>query len=148
MVKSFPNVLGIASRATLGCQTGPASGKSRGGGHPSLRHGVISLGHLQSRRFALSSPLPICMTLRPARLRLALGIFAAVPGLIAQVPPSNAARPSQPAVSAVPSKTNDNVVDSFKVSDVDIDSILSALETRSEERRVGKECRSRWSPCH
>jgi|CZKI01.1.fsa_nt_gi general secretion pathway protein D len=69
------------------------------------------------------------MTLRPARLRLALGIFAAVPGLIAQVPPSNAARPSQPAVSAVPSKTNDNVVDSFKVSDVDIDSILSALET-------------------
>ena len=21
-------------------------------------------------------------------------------------------------------------------------------ETRSEERRVGKECRSRWSPCH
>src|SRR5256885_6886654 len=23
-----------------------------------------------------------------------------------------------------------------------------ALETRSEERRVGKECRSRWSPYH
>ena len=22
------------------------------------------------------------------------------------------------------------------------------LETRSEERRVGKECRSRWSPYH
>ena len=21
-------------------------------------------------------------------------------------------------------------------------------EIRSEERRVGKECRSRWSPCH
>ena len=26
--------------------------------------------------------------------------------------------------------------------------ILSALKTRSEERRVGKECRSRWSPYH
>jgi general secretion pathway protein D len=68
------------------------------------------------------------MTLRPARLRLALGLLAAVPGLIAQVPPSNAARPSPPAVSAVPSKTNENVVDSFKLSDGDIDSVLSALE--------------------
>ena len=24
----------------------------------------------------------------------------------------------------------------------------NVLETRSEERRVGKECRSRWSPYH
>src|SRR3712207_9278017 len=27
-------------------------------------------------------------------------------------------------------------------------SLRSAVETRSEERRVGKECRSRWSPYH
>ena len=26
--------------------------------------------------------------------------------------------------------------------------IVSAVLTRSEERRVGKECRSRWSPYH
>ena len=26
--------------------------------------------------------------------------------------------------------------------------ILGAALTRSEERRVGKECRSRWSPYH
>ena len=26
--------------------------------------------------------------------------------------------------------------------------MLSALASRSEERRVGKECRSRWSPYH
>ena len=26
--------------------------------------------------------------------------------------------------------------------------VLSGLATRSEERRVGKECRSRWSPYH
>src|SRR5256885_9919715 len=26
--------------------------------------------------------------------------------------------------------------------------LLRALEARSEERRVGKECRSRWSPYH
>ena len=25
---------------------------------------------------------------------------------------------------------------------------LAILDTRSEERRVGKECRSRWSPYH
>ena len=28
------------------------------------------------------------------------------------------------------------------------DSITSTMEIRSEERRVGKECRSRWSPDH
>ena len=26
--------------------------------------------------------------------------------------------------------------------------LLSHYQTRSEERRVGKECRSRWSPYH
>ena len=26
--------------------------------------------------------------------------------------------------------------------------IMTGLNTRSEERRVGKECRSRWSPYH
>ena len=26
--------------------------------------------------------------------------------------------------------------------------IIESLENRSEERRVGKECRSRWSPYH
>ena len=26
--------------------------------------------------------------------------------------------------------------------------LLQEIETRSEERRVGKECRSRWSPYH
>ena len=32
--------------------------------------------------------------------------------------------------------------------DVEIDSSSIELEARSEERRVGKECRSRWSPYH
>ena len=30
----------------------------------------------------------------------------------------------------------------------DMDSDRQRLTTRSEERRVGKECRSRWSPYH
>ena len=29
-----------------------------------------------------------------------------------------------------------------------VDYALQALNDRSEERRVGKECRSRWSPYH
>src|SRR2546426_12336729 len=29
-----------------------------------------------------------------------------------------------------------------------VDGMLVAQDTRSEERRVGKECRSRWSPYH
>ena len=30
----------------------------------------------------------------------------------------------------------------------DVDSLMNAVMDRSEERRVGKECRSRWSPYH
>ena len=39
---------------------------------------------------------------------------------------------------------------SISVSNKKIDAVLKELfsETRSEERRVGKECRSRWSPYH
>ena len=32
--------------------------------------------------------------------------------------------------------------------DKKVDAVLVAIEGRSEERRVGKECRSRWSPYH
>src|ERR1039457_2935533 len=31
---------------------------------------------------------------------------------------------------------------------LDIDSAVHTIQYRSEERRVGKECRSRWSPYH
>ena len=30
----------------------------------------------------------------------------------------------------------------------DLDAIRNMIHLRSEERRVGKECRSRWSPYH
>ena len=33
-------------------------------------------------------------------------------------------------------------------ADVDEDTARGILDERSEERRVGKECRSRWSPYH
>ena len=32
--------------------------------------------------------------------------------------------------------------------EINIDKIIERFRTRSEERRVGKECRSRWSPYH
>ena len=35
--------------------------------------------------------------------------------------------------------------DTLKVTD---DTLKESTENRSEERRVGKECRSRWSPYH
>ena len=35
-----------------------------------------------------------------------------------------------------------------KVKNVAPDVMGKSLEERSEERRVGKECRSRWSPYH
>ena len=36
----------------------------------------------------------------------------------------------------------------LKVEDISIRFNLSKEKVRSEERRVGKECRSRWSPYH
>src|SRR2546425_12917547 len=41
------------------------------------------------------------------------------------------------------------VIDLRSVRPIDIDLIIDSVKkTRSEERRVGKECRSRWSPYH
>ena len=34
------------------------------------------------------------------------------------------------------------------VGSITIDPLLMETQLRSEERRVGKECRSRWSPYH
>ena len=40
------------------------------------------------------------------------------------------------------------VIDSDESYDVNVDADSDANQLRSEERRVGKECRSRWSPYH
>jgi general secretion pathway protein D len=62
------------------------------------------------------------MTLRLARLWLAVGLLSAAPGLPAQAPAS-------PPVRLSNGVRPTDMVDSFKVSDVDIDAILGALET-------------------
>ena len=51
-------------------------------------------------------------------------------------------------------KTRTTVYDIFNRKSIDIDLLVTISEVlqfdfiRSEERRVGKECRSRWSPYH
>ena len=50
-------------------------------------------------------------------------------------------------------KLKDNDLGSIKISNktssIEItNAVATNLQNRSEERRVGKECRSRWSPYH
>ena len=42
----------------------------------------------------------------------------------------------------------DYITDHWKKFDNHLDTSGTEILTRSEERRVGKECRSRWSPYH
>src|SRR3712207_7098514 len=44
--------------------------------------------------------------------------------------------------------THTSLVDDPKYARVTTAAIREVVDTRSEERRVGKECRSRWSPYH
>ena len=43
---------------------------------------------------------------------------------------------------------SDEAFEHFKLLDASFDQFLNEIKGRSEERRVGKECRSRWSPYH
>ena len=71
----------------------------------------------------------ICMTLRPARLWLATGLVFSVPAVVAQAALLPAApRPSPPVPAQLNASKNSDTVDSFKISDVDIDAVLAALE--------------------
>jgi general secretion pathway protein D len=66
--------------------------------------------------------------LRPARLWLACGLLAVVPGLLAQVPPAVTSRPAPPIVGSLGQKGKSDMVDSITLSDVDIDAVLAKLE--------------------
>ena len=53
------------------------------------------------------------------------------------------------AVSAQTDSSRDALFAAIRRGSVaDTDRLLKAGASRSEERRVGKECRSRWSPYH
>ena len=42
----------------------------------------------------------------------------------------------------------EKLVEIAKVQSTEASNAIEGIVTRSEERRVGKECRSRWSPYH
>ena len=67
-------------------------------------------------------------------------------GLLSLCTPLAWADPSLPA----PSTTEPSVILNSQINSGDTAWMLAsmALVLRSEERRVGKECRSRWSPYH
>ena len=79
------------------------------------------------------------MILRYDRLYVSAGLFALVPGLCAQstpaplpqtvrpVTPTGTTVTGSPAAATIPVKNGDEIVDSFKLSNSDIDSVLDAL---------------------
>ena len=76
-------------------------------------------------------------------MRTSTAILAAIfsaplaAALVAQTPPDTSLLPFISVDSPVVAITNVTVIDG-----------TGASAQRSEERRVGKECRSRWSPYH
>src|SRR2546426_11633050 len=92
---------------------------------------------------SLHAPLPI--PVRPPAAPQALGIGVPAPhGVVAPrhdvvvilVPPVGPDRPAE--ILAV----------TRRAARIHVDHDVAAGGERSEERRVGKECRSRWSPYH
>ena len=51
-------------------------------------------------------------------------------------------------MSELKPRITENGIDYILVGDYYIPDLKLPEEPRSEERRVGKECRSRWSPYH
>ena len=59
------------------------------------------------------------------------------------------AKPYTPDYEIVPEYTNADTWTAYEAfNDNLLDPDKNIYKTRSEERRVGKECRSRWSPYH
>ena len=52
------------------------------------------------------------------------------------------------ATEAIEGGTDGIMIGGSTVNGDDVDNTCKILVLRSEERRVGKECRSRWSPYH
>ena len=71
-----------------------------------------------------------------------------------ETPPAPPKEPEKVSVSPEPEKKTEPEVKNPQVSVYNFAEIMKEKKaeeraaTRSEERRVGKECRSRWSPYH
>ena len=70
-------------------------------------------------------------------------LIAALAAMLMGVP-----RVAQAAPMAIAAAQSDSGVANEVMSKLDKKQFKNVKATRSEERRVGKECRSRWSPYH
>ena len=52
------------------------------------------------------------------------------------------------AIVGAAETTELGVLPNMSTTQLHVDATVNAIKDRSEERRVGKECRSRWSPYH
>src|SRR2546430_16125787 len=66
-----------------------------------------------------------------------------IPGISAQVLPAGTY-----VFRLLDSLSDRNIVQIFNKNESHLYATILAIPNRSEERRVGKECRSRWSPYH
>jgi len=78
------------------------------------------------------------------KLRRSIRTFGMVEPIVCQVPGWKIIGGHQRVEAAIAEKLGEVPVIPLRVSDAR----AKALNLRSEERRVGKECRSRWSPYH
>src|SRR3989338_10169344 len=89
----------------------------------------------------------------PAEAEEAALFIAAARGSVRQLPARLAAQVDGGIAAIGLLVARSGPADSLALAAVDIERHLSlalgvALDERSEERRIGKECRSRWSPYH
>ena len=86
---------------------------------------------------------------RPARSLLPLALLGiAASFAIAACSQQGEAPPAAPSASAQAAANEAAAAKELKLYQQMLAEHSDALAARSEERRVGKECRSRWSPYH
>src|SRR2546426_12678084 len=105
---------------------------------------------MMTQRSARSSSLRGVVDRPVLALAALCSVLLVLPTLVAgqnPPPPAQAAAALQLAVSQNPGLA-DVIRQRIWQSGMTVDQIRARLQARSEERRVGKECRSRWAPYH
>src|SRR2546429_384308 len=108
----------------------------------------------QAARVARGKPIVSCIAMKPDERLAALVpvrefsedqylLFATKQGVVKKTRLSEFGNPRSVGIRAINIEKGDELID-VQVTDGRNDLVLA----RSEERRVGKECRSRWSPYH
>src|SRR5258708_6308031 len=91
----------------------------------------------------------LVMAVKLSAVALALKEDGVVPTQVPPTAPPTALMLDNVSVNAPPVRLEALLFDNVCVTtEFPPDGIVAGLNPRSEERRVGKECRSRWSPYH